>query len=146
MNVKYLFVLACLTSMTSKALGCSEPTWPDLENLDQYSEIFYGEVTAIDLKGYEAGKIHAQSNTKKLPDMDLINQGHHIRVLVTQQIKGISPNPFTTQIIGCGSEIPNPRMYGVFFVEERTKQVIPIYEHQGEIYQSSISAIASKFH
>lgn len=98
------------------------------------------------LDGYETDLLLVLSRTEKDLEIDKFKRGYQLRLVIKKHIEGNAENPFQAQILSCGSEIPNPMMHGIFFVEKASKRVIPIYEHQGEIYSKSITELAKRTH
>ena len=142
-KISTLFIFL-LVVFSANAKSCMAPTYPDLDNLDKYSEIFIGEVTGATLDVYERNLLFQLRRKDRTIEVDDSKQGYMLRLVIEKQIKGKTENPYQTQILNCGIEIPSLRAHGIFFIEKETKQIIGIYESQGKIYYESISAVAKK--
>lgn len=117
---------------------------PD-ENFNKYLQIFIGEITGVHLVDYEKKRLEDLSrdgNQKFIADS---TQSHDLTLVVTKIFIGKPDRLLNLRVEGCGIVTPNPKMFGVFFIDKERNLVIPIYETQGEIYNDILIKLRKKY-
>ncbi len=123
-----------LILISNSSLACIQKLEP-INNFDRYSDIFLGEVVAVNNIDYIKIRKKYLAKGKNIRKFSDITLPHSVTILVTHTIKGEVAVYNTKKVIisGCGVLIPKIYEEGLFFIEKRRKnKVIPVYKNESK--------------
>jgi len=138
----YLIILMLISGST---LACIQKLEP-IDNLNIYSNIFIGEVVAVDNFYYtdlRKKKLTQGKNIHKFSDITL---PHNVTILVTHVIKGDFNLYNTKKIVvsGCGVVVPKIYDEGLFFIKGGGNKVIPVYKGESNYTKNLIMSLEKR--
>jgi len=127
------WIIFVLLVVATPLQACIAKTLPDLNKLEQYTQIYIAQVTGVVLTDYQKLRKESIENGKDQYWFSDITLNHQVNAILSKSIKGKTEILTVHNITGCAIGIPSTGMYGLFFVNKFGK-VIPIYENEGKLY------------
>lgn len=144
MIVKHFKIyLIILILISNGSLACIQRLEPR-DNLNIYSNIFIGEVVAIDNFSYTNMRKQKLVQGKDVRRFSDITLPHNVTILITHIIKGDVKLYNTKKIVvsGCGIMVPKIYDQGLFFIEKGgNNKVIPVYKRESNYTKYLIKSL-----